>query len=32
VLDALDQYSLQVKRPVTLPLVREVVGQLQAAG
>ena len=28
-LDALDRYSLQVKRPVTLPLVREVLGQLQ---
>ncbi len=28
VLDALDRYSLEVKRPVTLPLVREVLAQL----
>jgi DnaA family protein len=28
VLDALDRYSLEVKRPVTIPLAREV---LQAA-
>lgn len=29
VLDALDRYSLEVKRPVTLPLVREVLAQLR---
>lgn len=28
VLDALDRYSLEVKRPVTVPLVREVLAQL----
>lgn len=29
VLDALDRYSLEVKRPVTVPLTREVLAQLQ---
>lgn len=29
VLNALDRYSLEVKRPVTLPLVREVLAQLR---
>jgi DnaA family protein len=28
VLDALDQYSLEVKRPITVPLAREVLQQL----
>lgn len=31
VLDALDRYSLEVKRPVTLPLVREVLAHLRQA-
>jgi hypothetical protein len=26
VLDALDRYSLQTRRPITLPLLREVLG------
>jgi DnaA-homolog protein len=28
VLDALDRYSLEIKRPVTVPLAREVLAQL----
>jgi DnaA-homolog protein len=32
VLDALDQYSLQTKRPITLPLLREVLQLAHAAG
>jgi hypothetical protein len=28
VLDALDRYSLEVKRPITVPLLREVLGSL----
>jgi DnaA-homolog protein len=31
VLDALDQHSLQTKRPITLPLLREVLQQAQGA-
>jgi DnaA family protein len=31
VLDALDQYSLQTKRQITLPLLREVLQQAQGA-
>lgn len=32
VLDELDRYSLEVKRPMTVPLAREVLGVLQAGG
>jgi DnaA family protein len=31
VLDALDRYSLEVKRPITVPLVREVLALLPGA-
>jgi len=30
-LDALDRYSLQRKRPITLPLLKEALGSLDAA-